>query len=173
MTQQESEKVRQLYLLYEQPMYRIAYAVLKQQESAEDAVSDAFIRIINRLNKIDDPASEKTKAYVIRVIKSAAIDQYRKNKIFYNRQQSIDNDDFALQIPDNTDVESDVLDRVPLQVLNELSPSDRQLVNLRCIHGLSWSDTAKRLSIGEAAARKRFQRIRKRLISMKEGSDHE
>ncbi|MBQ1463385.1 MAG: sigma-70 family RNA polymerase sigma factor [Ruminococcus sp.] len=173
MTQQESEKVRQLYLLYEQPMYRIAFAVLKQQESAEDAVSDAFIRIINRLNKIGDPASEKTKAYIIRVIKSAAIDQYRKNKIFYTRQQSMDNDDFALQIPDNTDVESDVLDRVPLQFLDELSPGDRQLVNLRCIHGLSWRDTAKRLSIGEAAARKRFQRIRKRLSSMKEGSDHE
>lgn len=173
MTQKDAEKVRQLYLLYEQPMYRIAFAVLKHQESAEDAVSDAFIRIISRLGKIGDPASEKTKAYIIRVIKCAAIDQYRKNKIFYSKVQSIDDEECTLQIPDNTDVESNVLDRVPLQLLENLEPGDRQLVNLRCVHGLSWRDTAKRLSIGEAAARKRFQRIRKRLISMKEGSDHE
>lgn len=39
----DQEKLDQLYALYEQPMYRIAYAILHHTEQAEDAVSDAFL----------------------------------------------------------------------------------------------------------------------------------
>ena len=42
----QKEKLHQLYALYEQPLYRIAYAILHQTEQAEDAVSDAFLKII-------------------------------------------------------------------------------------------------------------------------------
>ena len=33
---QQKEKLHQLYALYEQPLYRIAYAILHQTEQAED-----------------------------------------------------------------------------------------------------------------------------------------
>ena len=42
--QEKQETLRQLYEQYEQPMYRIAYAILHHTEQAEDAVSDAFLR---------------------------------------------------------------------------------------------------------------------------------
>ena len=38
----DAHKLKELYELYEQPMYRIAYAFLHNKEMAEDAVSDAF-----------------------------------------------------------------------------------------------------------------------------------
>ena len=40
--QERQEKLQRLYQLYEQPMYRIAYAILHHVEQSEDAVSDAF-----------------------------------------------------------------------------------------------------------------------------------
>ena len=49
---QQKEKLHQLYALYEQPLYRIAYAILHQTEQAEDAVSDAFLKIISHLDQI-------------------------------------------------------------------------------------------------------------------------
>lgn len=72
------KKIEQLYTIYEQPMYRIAYAILKNEWQAEDAVSDSFEKIIVNISKIGNPRSEKTKRYVISIIKNAAIDQYRK-----------------------------------------------------------------------------------------------
>ncbi|MDE6540225.1 MAG: sigma-70 family RNA polymerase sigma factor, partial [Ruminococcus sp.] len=69
MTPEASDKIKAIYELYEQPMYRIAFAVLKNPELAEDAVSDAFVRIIERLKKIKAPESDKTKAYIVKMIK--------------------------------------------------------------------------------------------------------
>ena len=57
---QQKEKLHQLYALYEQPLYRIAYAILHQTEQAEDAVSDAFLKIIPHLDQIESPDSPKT-----------------------------------------------------------------------------------------------------------------
>lgn len=49
--EKEQEKLKLLYDIYEQPMYRIAYAILHHTEQAEDAVSDAFLRILKNLKK--------------------------------------------------------------------------------------------------------------------------
>ena len=46
MTYEDSQKLHSLYELYEQPMYRIAFAVLHSSSLAEDAVSDAFVTVI-------------------------------------------------------------------------------------------------------------------------------
>lgn len=60
--EKEQEKLKLLYDIYEQPMYRIAYAILHHTEQAEDAVSDAFLRILKNLKKIGDVRSEKNQA---------------------------------------------------------------------------------------------------------------
>ncbi|MBQ6211654.1 MAG: hypothetical protein IJJ57_02015, partial [Ruminococcus sp.] len=54
MTYDETEKLKKLYSIYEQPMYRIAYAVLHDEGLAEDAVSEAFIRIMRKLSKFSN-----------------------------------------------------------------------------------------------------------------------
>ena len=78
MTSEDSEKIRELYEIYEQPMFRIAYAVLHDSALAEDAVSDAFIRIIGKLDRLKAPDSPKTKQYIVKTIKSTSINIYRK-----------------------------------------------------------------------------------------------
>ncbi len=94
---QQKEKLHQLYALYEQPLYRIAYAILHQTEQAEDAVSDAFLKIISHLDQIESPDSPKTKAFLIQVIRNTAINQYRKNAKDAERLTNID--DSTLQVP--------------------------------------------------------------------------
>ena len=86
MTQENSEKLKALYEVYEQPMYRIAYAVLHDQGLAEDAVSEAFLRLIGKLHKLSDCNSDRTKNYIIKVIKSTSINIYRRNKKRFNSE---------------------------------------------------------------------------------------
>ncbi len=168
MTNMESEKLRRLYDIYEQPMYRIAYAVLKDENTAEDAVSEAFLRIIKHINRIDEPDSPRTKKYIIKIIRSTSIEQYRKKKHFFNREAPIDEE--TMQLPDkNTDIEREVIGRQPSELLEGLTDEERNIVEIRCIKGKSWKETAQELSISEAAARKRFERIRKRLIKSSKG----
>ncbi|MDO4863647.1 MAG: sigma-70 family RNA polymerase sigma factor [Ruminococcus sp.] len=172
MTHMESEKLRRLYDIYEQPMYRIAYAILGDSGAAEDSVSEAFLRLMKHLKRIGEPDSPKTKNYIIKVIRSTSIEQYRRRKHFYTREAPIDGE--TLQIPDdNVDIEREVFARQPAEILDCLTNDERRLVMLRCGYGLSWRETAERLSVTEAAARKRFERIKKRLISMKGEPDDE
>lgn len=170
MTSKETEKLQQLYEIYEQPMYRIAYAVLHDSGLAEDAVSDAFVRIIDRLDRIGKAESTRTRNYIVRVIKSTSINIYRKNQRTFVREVPIDEE--TMQIPDRSaGVEKIVAEhessREVENMLRQISDTDRNIVLLRCRDELSWREVADDLSITEAAARKRFERIRKRLMGMR------
>ena len=46
-----------LFNLYEQKMYHIAFSILYDCYQAEDAVMDAFMRLLEKQYHIDDPAS--------------------------------------------------------------------------------------------------------------------
>lgn len=170
MTHEDSEKIKRIYEIYEQPMYRIAFAVLRRCDLAEDAVSDAFIRIIDRLKKIKAPDSPKTKAYIVKVIKSTSINIYRKNKRLLIRESPID--DSIRQIPDISQnveehVESEMDRQNKRNLINTLNETDRNIIDLRCGNELSWKEVAERTSLTESTARKRFERAKKHLINMK------
>jgi RNA polymerase sigma-70 factor (ECF subfamily) len=170
MTQKDSENLKILYELYEQPMYRIAFAVLHSSSLAEDAVSDAFVTVIRHLNKFRIPDSDKAKAYIIRIIKSSAINIYRKNKRRAEREVSADDDILQFRDPQQ-DVEHYVCEKQNAaqlnEMLDELGETDRNIVLLRCRDELSWKEVSEKLSVTEGNARKRFQRIRKKLITVK------
>ena len=170
MMPEDSDKIKAIYELYEQPMYRIAFAVLKNPELAEDAVSDAFVRIIDRLKKIKAPESDKTKAYIVKIIKSTSINIYRKNKRTLTRETAID--DSVMQISDSSqNIEENVMARMENQnrrnLLNKLDDTDRTIITLRYGNDLSWKEVAERTSMTESTARKRFERAKKKLINMK------
>lgn len=159
----DSMKLQKLYELYEQPMYRIAYAVLHNAELAEDAVHDAFVRLVSRLDKIGEPDSPKTKGYIVKVIKSTSITLYRQNKRKFMYEQPIDDD--TMKLPDTiTDVESNVL---KTGLLNSMNPTERMIVQLRCEYGLSWKEVAQRTDLNESSVRKRFERIKQKLNNSK------
>lgn len=163
-------KLHQLYALYEQPMYRIAYAILHHTEQAEDAVSDSFCHIIKNLNKIETPESPQTKQYIIQIIRNTAINQYRRNQ--REAQRSTEWDERVMQIPDKAeDPEREsinsIQDETLLSILNMLNETDREIILMRCRDELSFREIAQRLSLKEATARKRYERAKKMMQKQK------
>ena len=171
--QEKQETLRQLYEQYEQPMYRIAYAILHHTEQAEDAVSDAFLRILRNLEKFEAMDAVQTKSYIVKVIRSTAINQYQRNKLESERYTPWD--DSILDLPDPAD---DLERRLRMQMeteeiqhlLHALNETDRSILLLRGQEGLSFREIAQRLSMKEAAARKRFERARKKIQKQKGAS---
>lgn len=161
MDKNASDKIRRLYELYEQPMYRIAFAVLKRTEPAEDAVSEAFLRLIKHIGRIGDPDSEQTKRYIVKVIKSTSVNQYRKQKRFLEREPYADEE--LLRVADTSQSVEEKVIGAGRELLAGLSEPEKELVEMRCVSGLSWKETAEKLDITETAARKRFERAKKHL----------
>ncbi len=171
------KKIEQLYTIYEQPMYRIAYAILKNEWQAEDAVSDSFEKIIVNISKIGNPRSEKTKRYVISIIKNAAIDQYRKNSkenqrviAFDERFQNTDSDyesdvivQESLSFEKQVNNGSELLSEVKEIINSDFTQEEQKLFDLRFIQEKNYKEIASDYDIIESAARKRTERLRKKI----------
>lgn len=167
---QDSEKLEKLYQLYEKPFYHIAYAILHQHQQAEDAVSDAFEKIIRHLNKIGEPESPETKKYMIAIIRNTAINQYRKNLRY--SQNCIDWDETMTQIADTQDelksrIKRNSLRQLLTDMFSVLSEQDKQIILLHCQEGLTFGKISELLDMKENTVRKRYERARKRMTAQK------
>lgn len=75
----DREKFEILYNKYRKRMVYTAYSVLGNNEDAEDAVHDTFIRIARNMRSIGDPNSNETLSYVLKAAKNTAINLSQKN----------------------------------------------------------------------------------------------
>jgi RNA polymerase sigma-70 factor (ECF subfamily) len=70
-------KFLQLYYTYRSMMFHTAIKLLNNEQDAEDAVHQAFLAIIENLDKIKGVHSERTRAYIAIITERKAIDIIR------------------------------------------------------------------------------------------------
>ncbi len=77
-TAQGRAKFEALYLRYRDMMFHLANRILNNDRDAEDAVHNAFLYLVEHLEKIEDLECPKTRAYIVTIVESKAIDIYRR-----------------------------------------------------------------------------------------------
>jgi len=165
----QNNMLEQLYDSYEYKMYGIAYSILNNEGQAEDAVQDAFIKLIPHLEDINSVASVETKRLITYTIKNVAIDIYRRNRkeselfakgvdepVINENQQGIA---YVKTIEDR---------QIVVQLLSSLPPKYREIIRYRCYYELSYKEISLLLNISEKAAAKRYERGRKLLKELME-----
>ena len=60
--------------------------ILNDNQLAEDAVQEAFVRVAKHMENIGQPEETATKRYLITIAKHAAIDIYRKRNRLRSRE---------------------------------------------------------------------------------------
>ena len=68
----EVGKLEALYREYKSKMLSKAYSVLRDEGLAEDAVHNAFMRILKNLDKIDEVKSSRTRGFVLVITANVA-----------------------------------------------------------------------------------------------------
>ena len=69
----QRKQLESIYLADRRGLYACALAVTRSPEMAEDAVHEAFSRLVRR-----EPEAENLRAYVFRAVRNAAVDQLRR-----------------------------------------------------------------------------------------------
>ena len=100
----DTDRIISTFEMYEKKLYHIAYAILADTWQAEDAVMDAFVRLLEKRYRITDPSSDSTKRLIIKLVRSAAIDIYRKNQADRERQ-TLAEDPAALDLSPGSELE--------------------------------------------------------------------
>jgi RNA polymerase sigma-70 factor (ECF subfamily) len=150
------EEIVSLFNLYEQKMYGIAFSILNDSYLAEDAVMDAFVRLLEKQYRIDDPASDASTNLIIQVTRHAAIDLYRKNK---REQERMNLSDDPASRADARTIETSIGTEIEIKsMIGNLPPKYRDVLYYRFIKDCSTAETAAALTISPGAVRKRQER---------------
>ena len=168
----EQDKFEFLYQKYKNLCLKKAYDILGDYMLAEDAVSEAYIRVYKNLHKIEDPASNRSIAFVVTIAKNAAL-------TMLTRQKGAAQEELDESLEDDFDLEQEALSRLDTQevfaAIENLSDELRGVLMLKYAHDLSHKDIGKALGISENNVTVRLYRARKKLSSMLErgGDPHE
>jgi RNA polymerase sigma-70 factor (ECF subfamily) len=172
-TEAERDKLTFIWERYKNLMLHKAYAVLRDYALAEDAVSEAMFRIYKNLHKIEDPASNRGAAFIVTVVKNAALTLLEKE-----RRNPIALEPFEETLEDEQDLEGTVLARLGAEriraMIDELSEELRSVFLLRYAYDMPHREIAETLGLTENNVTVRYLRARRKLaeILIREGYVH-
>lgn len=158
--------IEKCYKLYEQKMYQVAYSILRNTGLAEDAVHDAFLKLMKSGMYFEDVKSDDCKRYLITVIKHSSITIYnrkqREQEMMYlsDKEDLLEEQGFPGESSDDGNLE---------ELICDLPPKYYSVVKCLVIRNLSYRETATELGITEVAVRKRFERAKIMLRTILEG----
>ncbi len=153
---EDKSKFEELYCSYRNLMYYIARDILHDDGLAEDAVQEAFCRLVKNFSKIGEVHCNKTKKYIVLIIRSTAIDIYRKQM----GREAVLSEEW--QMEDESCTVEPVQDRV-LQAIYELKPAYADILLMKYVQGLENHEIASLLKKREGTVRVTLSRAKKEL----------
>ncbi len=123
-------------------LYEIAFRILRNQEEAEDAVQEAFIKLWKQGNKIDE--YNNIEAVAVTMLKNFCIDQIRKKKHFIREDpetqylQNIDSSS-PYELMEKRESES-----ILFHIIDQLPDIYKVAIRLREMDGLSYEEIAEK-----------------------------
>lgn len=143
----------QLVSAYTGPAVAVARQLLNDRALAEDAVQEAFLRVIRRRDQFI--ASHSFANWFYAILRHVCIDILRK----ITRDQSLlERLNQEAQAGTNDSGLSD-----HMSLLASLPPREKAVLELRVVHSLAFREIGEALNISEEAAKKRAQRGLRRL----------
>ncbi len=159
-------KLECLYERYSGDMFKVAYRILNDHQLAQDAVQTAFINILEKIDKIEEINCNKTRAFVVIIVRNISINVYHKRK----RQKDIMLDDmgevFAAkgETIDDTIINAEAFNQISTSI-KELPPAYSDIIALKFFYGYSDKEIGVLLNITHDNVRTRLHRAKQSLIS--------
>lgn len=154
---ESKDKFESLYLKYRKHMKHIAMKILGEEYLAEDAVHNAFIKIISNLHKFNKIDCQETRNLIVIIIRSVSIDMYRKRNREFENTDILDK-----EISIETDFSIIEVDNI-LKEIDALPDIYKDILLLKVEYGYKDREIAKLLGIKVDTVSKRLERARKQL----------
>lgn len=160
----DTSALEKLYEQHKTKVYRLALSLSGDPHLAEDITQDTFLRIQERAGAYRTDGSEA--AWIMTIARNMTYDCLRRR----SREVCGDmaSEECGAPALCRLSSEADETDGAAgnlyfLDLLRDLSAEEKELVCLRILGGLSWSEIGRIANRSEEACRKRYERILKRL----------
>lgn len=161
-SKEEESRFEQIYHQNKNLLYYCAYDILGDVQLSEDAVSEAFLALIQNMDKIAGNDAERTRSYLVIIVRNAArkICRSRKHEVVTAPQE----------LPDLTSIYLDIHAREAkadlFRLLQSLDEKYADVLLLKYYHHLKDREIAVSLGVSLAAVKSRLARG-KRLLAEK------
>ena len=174
LEEEQQDLVKKIYKDYHAFFMNISRNITGSQTMAEDAVSEAYLRIIKNIKKISDLPRHDLRPFCVVIVKNCSMDILRKNERYvYGAEEQLQLESTGQSEPEQEMLNSEEKLAVS-KLLSVLSDEEKAFVSLKYAYGMKYKEIAVILDISEETARKRNQRIidklRKSYMEDKDGS---
>ena len=158
MRQRDSQK-----LLYEQ-FYPYAMSIsiryIKDQQLAEQAVNDSYMKVFKNIKKFDH--NKPFKPWFRQILVNTSIDHLNKRKKFKMNTDITE----ANQIPDREDILSSISYNELINLVHQLSHAYKTIFNMYVIDGFKHEEIANKLGISIGTSKSNLNKARTKLKTM-------
>lgn len=159
----DKTKFEFLYDKYKSLLLFKANEILRDYALAEDAVSEAFIRIYKNLNKIEDPTSNRAVAFIVTIVKNVALTILKQRK-GQQGEELFDNQPSALNL------EEAVVNKLSSQeifaLVEALGEETKSVFLLKHAYDMSHRDIGRSLGLSENNVTVKLHRAHKKLSAL-------
>jgi RNA polymerase sigma-70 factor, ECF subfamily len=162
----EEATMEALVSQYASALYRVAYSVLRNAADAEDAVQEAFLRVLRHRDTLDEVRDRRV--WLIRIVWNIVLDRKRRTK---TRPETDDVDELARVLP-SAGLSAEQIAAAAqhharvLACVDKLPAKERQVLMLSAFEELSSVEIAGVLGITESSVRSRLFRARNLMAEM-------
>lgn len=154
---EDRKRFTRLYQNNQPALHRLAARVLGPGPRAEDAVHDAFLKLIRCFDQLRDRPDRQLERWLAVVVKNAALDALRRER----HETDLESQVWEPAVP------PDLGEFEALVALIRQMPEDyRRVLELRFLAEWSLADIARELGLTEGAVKSRIFRGRKLLIDV-------
>jgi len=159
-TQAEEETLAALVSQYSGTLYRVAYSVLRNAADAEDAVQEAFMRVLRHRETLHEVRDQRV--WLIRIVWNIVLDRKRRAK---TRPETDDVAELARVLPAGGLSAEERASAAQhhasvLACVEQLPAKERQVLMLSAFEELTSVEIASVLGITESSVRSRLFRAR-------------
>lgn len=154
-----------LFETYYEPMLVISINYLKDNDTAQEAVQEGFIKVFNNIHTYNNEKA-KIRGWIKTIIKNTCRDMLRAKK---RNKTMLYGDEFIFKpIYDEVyDAEQDILNGViyqyAIKAMDQLSPSYRKIFQLYMIEEYSHKEIAEQLEIHEGTSKSNLFKAKAKL----------
>jgi RNA polymerase sigma-70 factor (ECF subfamily) len=158
--QASDQAIAALVAEYAQPLYRVAFSVVRNAAEAEDAVQETFLRVLKNRSKLHE--LRDARVWLIRITWNVVLDRKRRSK---TRPETDDIAELARTLPcggpgsEAATIASAEYRRI-LALIDKLPAKEREALLLSAVEELTTAEIAAVLATSESSVRSRLYRAR-------------
>jgi len=153
-SEEDQRRFTKLFEAHEKKIYAVALHILGNQDWAEDAVQQTWLKLVQNWKRVSTLPWEETEGYVVTVVKNTALDILRSE-----RKLAAFPEDWDPPAPEDHQDEYDYL----VSLIRALPKNYRRILELKWVEEQSNREIAQRMGLKESAVSMRVLRGRKML----------